>query len=176
MSWMPNFEPNLGLKSQCGPKNFSTTDTTWICYISLLSIIICKMNKFWWVAVEKMNLETKIIWRQVLIGPKFDPKNFFPPKDHNYLLDILFFCWNMQNQRNSMIQTWIIDQKPWIWANLRPICQNLGQKFLSEIWPSSLFLIYFWQASCKKSKKSSERFPRKTPDEPTTNKRTAVKL
>ena len=33
-----------------------------------------------------MNLETKIIWRQVLIGPKFDPKNFFPPQDHNYLL------------------------------------------------------------------------------------------
>ena len=76
------------------------------------------MNKFWWVAVEKMNLETKIIWRQVLIGPKFDPKNFFPPQDHNYLLDILFFCWNMQNQRNLMIQTWITDQKPHIWATL----------------------------------------------------------
>ena len=28
-----------------------------------------------------------------------------------------------------MIQTWIIYQKPWIWANLGPICQNLGQIF-----------------------------------------------
>ena len=92
------------------------------------------MNKFWWVAVEKMNLETKIIWRQVLIGPKFDPKNFFPPQDHNYLLDILFFCWNMQNQRNLMIQTWIIDQKPRIWANLGPICPNLSQ------------IIFFWKS------------------------------
>ena len=33
----------------------------------------------------------------------------------------------MQNQRNLMMQTWIIDQKPGIWANLGPICPNLSQ-------------------------------------------------
>ena len=36
----------------------------------------------------------------------------------------------MQNQRNLMIQTWLIDQKPQIWENLGPICQN-SEKYFS---------------------------------------------
>ena len=70
---------------------------------------------------DKNNLETSLNWAQIW------PWNFFQPQDHHYQLDIMFVCWNMQNQRNSMIQTWIIDQKPQIWANLGPIFPNFGQ-------------------------------------------------
>ena len=45
------------------------------------------------------------------------------------------------------------------------------KKFFFEIWASSLFLTYLRLVSCKKSKKSYERFPRKTPDR-RTNERT----
>ena len=54
---------------------------------------------------------------------------FFQPQDHHYHLDILSACWNVQNQRNLMIQTWIIDQKPRIWAQF------------AKIWAKKIF---FW--------------------------------
>ena len=48
-----------------GPNIFLTVETTQICLISLLSIIICNIRKNLWLKLEKMNLETKIIiWRQ----------------------------------------------------------------------------------------------------------------
>ena len=46
------------------------------------------------------------------------------------------------------------------------------KKFFFEIWASSLFFTYLRLVSCKKSKKSYERFPRKTPDR-RTNERTS---
>ena len=40
------------------------------------------------------------------------------PLDHYYLLDIMYACYDMQNQRNLMIENRMIDQKAEIWANL----------------------------------------------------------
>ena len=58
------------------------------------------------------------------------------PQEHFYLLDKLISCSNQNqknlNQRNLMIQTWIIDLKYWIMVNLDLICPNLGQ------------IIFFW--------------------------------
>ena len=70
---------------------------------------------------DKNDLETSLNWALIW------PENFFQQQNHNCLLDIMTASWIMQNQRNLMIQTWIIDQKPQIWANLGPIFPNLGQ-------------------------------------------------
>ena len=74
-----------------------------------------------------------------------------------------------------MIQTWIIDQKPRIWANLGPIYPNFSQINFFENQASSLFLTYLRLTWCKKSKKSYDKFPRKAGNERTngrTNGRT----
>ena len=51
-----------------------------------------------------------------------------PPYHFHQLYTIPVYH-NMQNQENLMTQTQESDQKPQIWANLRPICQNLGHFF-----------------------------------------------
>ena len=63
---------------------------------------------------DKNDLETSLNWALIW------PENFFQPQNHNCLLDIMTASC-MQNQRNLMIQTWIIDQKPQIWAQFSQI-------------------------------------------------------
>ena len=76
-------------------------------------------------SLEIILQETCLNWTQIW------PSNFFQQQDHHYCLSCLpvKIC---QNQRNLMIQTKIIDQKPQIWANLG------AEIFFFEIWASSL--------------------------------------
>ena len=130
-----NFRPNLVQKCpNCGPKFFFDS---WY-HLNLLDNIVVYHdmqnekrlttnngeNEFG----DKNDLETSLNWALIW------PENFFQQQNHNCLLDIMTASWIMQNQRNLMIQTWIIDQKPQIWANLGHIFPNLGQ------------IIFFWKS------------------------------
>ena len=48
---------------------------------------------------DKNNVETCLYWAQNWLW------KFFQPTDHNYQLDIMSACSNMQNHRNLMIQS-----------------------------------------------------------------------
>ena len=66
----------------------------------------------------------------------------------------------MQNQRNLMIQTWLIDQKPQIWASLDLIAQIRFKLIFFENRALSLFSTNQTLTRCKKSNKSYEQFLR----------------
>ena len=88
-----------------------------------------------------MNLETKIICRQVQNGPNLDQTIFCGCNNHQCLLDIIAVYHDMQNQRDMMIQSRENGRKPQIWAILGPFCLNFGR----EIFFSKIGLCHFFR-------------------------------
>ena len=114
-----------------------------------------------------MNLETKIIWRQVQNGLNLDLKNFFDDWNHQYQLEIIVVYHNMQNEKKLLSKSQDIEfgDKKLIWRQAF-VGHKRHKYFFWRLQPPGSATYHSCLLKYAKSVKSNEAISRKWPKTP----------